>query len=64
MLQLGVTDRERAIDQIAKWLIDWFKENADESGWVPRKDQIKPYTEKIYDHLKFLSAQKPFPASD
>ncbi len=64
VLQLGVTNRERAIDQVTKWLTDWFEENSDESGWVPRKDQIKPYAEKIYDHLKLLSAQKPFPASD
>jgi hypothetical protein len=58
LLQLGVADSEQAIDQITKWMADWFEENADESGWVPRKDQIKPYAEKIYAHLKFLSAKK------
>jgi hypothetical protein len=58
VLKLDVTDGEKAIDQVSKWLIDWCEENADESGWVPRRDQIKPYAEKIYAHLKFLAAQK------
>jgi hypothetical protein len=58
LLQLGVADSEQAIDQVTKWMADWFEENADESGWVPRKDQIKPYAEKICVHLKFLGAQK------
>jgi hypothetical protein len=64
LLQLDVADREQGIDQITKWLTDWFEENADESGWAPRKDQIKPYAEKIYAHLKFLSAQKLLQAPD
>jgi hypothetical protein len=58
LLQLGMADSEQAIDQVTKWLTDWFEENADESGWVPRRDQIKPYAEKICAHLKFLAAQK------
>jgi hypothetical protein len=58
VLKLDVTDGEKAIDQVTKWLTDWFEENADESGWVPRRDQIKPYAEKICVHLKFLAAQK------
>jgi hypothetical protein len=58
VLKLDVTDGEKAINQVTKWMADWFEENADESGWVPRKDQIKPYAEKIYAHLKFLAAQK------
>jgi hypothetical protein len=57
LLQLGMADSEQAIDQVTKWMADWFEENADESGWAPRKDQIKPYAEKIYAHLKFLAAQ-------
>jgi hypothetical protein len=57
LLQLDVADSEQAIDQVTKWLTDWFEENADESGWVPRKDQIKPYAEKIFAHVKFLAAQ-------
>ena len=64
VLQLDVTDREKVIDQVTKWLSDWFERNADESGWVPRKDQIKPYAEKIYAHLRFLAAQKPLQAFD
>jgi hypothetical protein len=58
VLKLDVTDGEKAINQVTKWMADWFEENADESGWVPRKDQIKPYAEKICAHLKFLTAQK------
>jgi hypothetical protein len=58
LLQLGMADSEQPVDQVTKWLTDWFEENADESGWVPRKDQIKPYAEKICAHLKFLAAQK------
>jgi hypothetical protein len=58
LLQLDVADREQGIDQVTRWLTDWFEENADESGWAPRKDQIKPYAEKIYAHLKFLTPHK------
>jgi hypothetical protein len=64
LLQLGVADSEQAIDQVTKWMADWFEENADESGWVPRKDQIKLYAEKIFAHLKFLAAQKLLQAPD
>jgi hypothetical protein len=64
VLNLDVTDGEKAIDQVSKWMTDWFGENADESGWVPRKDQIQPYSKKVYAHLKFLAAQKVLQAPD
>jgi hypothetical protein len=64
VLKLDVTDGEKAIDQVSKWMADWFEENADQTGWVPRKDQIKPYAEKICAHVKFLSAQKAIQAPD
>ena len=41
---------------IKDWLADWFEANADASGDVPRGDQLSPYAEKIYDHLKSLPA--------
>lgn len=64
VLQLDVADRDKAIDQVSKWLIDWCEENADESGWVPRKDQIRPYSEKIYVHLKFLAEHRQLQTPD
>ncbi len=64
LMKLDVTDPQKAKDQIAKWLTDWLENNADESGWVPRKDQIKPYAEKIYVHLKILSDDKRLQTPD
>jgi hypothetical protein len=58
LLQLDVADTEQSIDRVTKWMADWFEENADESGWMPRRDQIKPYAEKICAHLKFLTPHK------
>ena len=49
---LDLNDRAAAVHTIKEWLSDWFEANADASGDVPRGDQLSPYAEKIFDHLK------------
>ena len=53
---LDLTDRAASVRTIKERLADWFEANADESGDVPRGDQLLPYAEKIVDHLKNLPA--------
>lgn len=51
---LDLNDRAAAVRLIKERLANWFEVNADESGDVPRADQLSPYAEKIVDHLKKL----------
>lgn len=52
---LDLNDRTASMRMIKDGLADWFADNADASGDVPRGDQLAPYAEKIVDHLKNLS---------
>ncbi|TYC78786.1 hypothetical protein [Novosphingobium sp. BW1] len=49
---LDLNDRAAAILNIKNWLSEWFEANADESGDVPRRDQLTRYAEKIFTHLR------------
>ncbi len=49
---LNPNDRAASVRTIKEWLAAWFEDNADASGDVPRGDQLSPYAEKIFDHLK------------
>ncbi|WP_186401356.1 hypothetical protein [Sphingopyxis sp. P1IMeth2] len=49
---LDVKDRAAAISTVKNWLAEWFETNADESGDVPRRDQLTRYAEKICTHLE------------
>lgn len=49
---LDLNDRAASVRTIKDWLWDWFEANVDASGDVPRGDQLLPYAEKIFDHLK------------
>jgi hypothetical protein len=51
---LDLNDRAASVRTIKEGLAQWFETNADESGDVPRGDQLSPYAEKIVDHLKNL----------
>lgn len=51
---LDLSDRAASVSAIKDQLADWFDANADASGDVPRGDQLAPYAEKIFDHLKNL----------
>lgn len=55
---LDVEDRAAAINTIKDWLSDWFEINADESGDVPRRDQLTRYAEKICTHLNMIASAK------
>lgn len=49
---LDITDRTAAISTVKDWLYKWLEKNADESGDVPRRDQLTRYAEKICTHLE------------
>lgn len=49
---LDLKDRAAAIHTIKDWLSEWFEANADESGDVPRRDQLTHYAENIFTHLE------------
>lgn len=49
---LDITDRTAAISAVKDWLYKWLEKNADESGDVPRRDQLTRYAEKICTHLE------------
>lgn len=53
---LDLNDRAASVRAIKEWLAAWFEANADATGDVPRGDQLSPYAEKIFDHLKNPSA--------
>lgn len=55
---LDLEDRAASLRAVRNWLGDWFEANADASGDVPRGDQLSPYAEKIFDHLKSRPAFK------
>lgn len=54
---LDLNDRAASVRTIKEWLADWFEVNADASGDVPRGDQLSPYADKIFDHLRGGSAR-------
>lgn len=58
-LALDVSDQAIAIQTIKDWLSEWFEANADETGDVPRRDQLTPFAEKIYAHLERAASAKP-----
>lgn len=53
---LDLKDRGAAIHTIKDWLSEWFEANADESGDVPRRDQLTRYAEKIFTHLEMIAS--------
>ncbi|MDH7974807.1 hypothetical protein QH494_21675 [Sphingomonas sp. AR_OL41] len=55
---LNLEDRAASVRALRNWLADWFETNADASGDVPRGDQLSPYAEKIFDHLRNQAALK------
>lgn len=54
LASLDLNDRAASVRTMKERLAHWFETNADESGDVPRGDQLSPYAEKIVDHLKNL----------
>ena len=50
--KLDLNDRAGSVRRVRGRLADWFETNADESGDVPRADQLAPYAEKVFDHLQ------------
>ena len=50
--KLDLNDRAGSVRRVRERLADWFETNADESGDVPRADQLAPYAEKVFDHLQ------------
>jgi hypothetical protein len=55
---LDMTDRTAAISTVKDWLYKWLENNADESGDVPRRDQLTRYAEKICTHLEMNASAK------
>ncbi len=55
---LGMKDRAAAIHSVKDRLSEWFEANADESGDVPRRDQLTRYAEKICTHLEMIASAK------
>lgn len=55
---LDISDRAVALQIIKGWLSEWFEANADETGDVPRRDQLTPFAEKIYAHLERAASAK------
>lgn len=53
---LDMTDRTAAISTIKDWMYKWLEKNADESGDVPRRDQLTRYAEKICTHLEIIAS--------
>ena len=55
---LDVKDRAAAISTVKNWLSEWFETNADETGDVPRRDQLTRYAEKICMHVEMIASAK------
>lgn len=55
---LDLTDRATAIRTVKNWLSEWFDANVDESGDMPRRDQLTSYAEKICTHLEKIASAK------
>ncbi|WP_303762376.1 hypothetical protein [Sphingobium yanoikuyae] len=53
---LDLKDRAAAVHTIKDWLSEWFEANADESGDVPRRDQLTRYAEKICARLEMIAS--------
>ncbi|MEP7349843.1 MAG: hypothetical protein ABI668_07815 [Sphingorhabdus sp.] len=53
---MDLSDRVAAMRAIKERLNAWFEANADESGHVPRGDQLAPFAEKIIAQLKIAQA--------
>lgn len=53
---LDLTDQATAIATIKRRLSNWFEDHADESGDVPRGDQLAPYARKIFERMKAAKA--------
>ena len=55
---LDLDDPAAALRAVKDWLSEWFGANADETGDVPRRDQLTTYAEKICAHLKKIASAK------
>lgn len=55
---VDMKDRATAIHSVKDRLSEWFEANADESGDVPRRDQLTRYAEKICTHLEMIASAK------
>lgn len=55
---LDTKDRAAAMNAVKDWLSEWFETNADESGDMPRRDQLTRYAEKICTHLEMIASAK------
>ena len=55
---LETSDRAAAVHSVKDWLSEWFEANADESGDVPRRDQLTRYAEKICARLEIIASAK------
>jgi hypothetical protein len=55
---LDMKDRAAAITTVKNWLSEWFETNADESGDVPRRDQLARYAENICTHVEMIASAK------
>ena len=55
---LETNDRAAAVHSVKDWLSEWFEANADESGDVPRRDQLTRYAEKICARLEIIASTK------
>ncbi len=55
---LETNDRAAAVHSVKDWLSEWFEANADESGDVPRRDQLTRYAEKICARLEIIASAK------
>lgn len=58
LFTLDLNNRSSALREIKNRLSEWFVAHADASGDVPRPDQLVPYAEKIYDHLKIIESSR------
>ena len=55
---LDTNDRAAAVHSVKDLLSEWFEANADESGDVPRRDQLTRYAEKICARLEIIASAK------
>lgn len=55
---LDLRDRAESVRAVKDSLEAWFKDRADASGDMPRRDQLAPFAEKIVDHLAKNTAPK------
>lgn len=55
---LDTNDRAAAVHSVKDLLSEWFEANADDSGDVPRRDQLTRYAEKICARLEIIASAK------